>query len=89
MTTSTIAQAVAEKLGVSKRAGLKVVKAVVGAIASALADGGRVRLSGFGTFKVVERQKRVCKAFGKTVEVPPHKAVKFKPSIALKKKLNA
>lgn len=88
LSATTIAQAVAERTGVSKQTARKVLKAFLHTVADALARGEKVRLVRFGVFKVVERPGRVYNVFGKgPVEVPPRRAVKFTPSETLKKKL--
>lgn len=48
--------------------------------------GDVVRISGFGTFRRVATQARVCRnpATGGTVEVPAGHKIKFKPAPALK-----
>ena len=49
---------VAEATGQNDTASTKAVNAVFAAITAALADGDEVTISGFGSFKVVERSAR-------------------------------
>ncbi|WP_049258875.1 HU family DNA-binding protein [Eikenella corrodens] len=62
------------------------LKAVQGAIASALVNGDKITLPGFGTFKVVETAARTGRnpQTGEPVEIPAKRKVKFNPTQALK-----
>ena len=79
-----------QKEGLSQAACGRVVDLVVDRITGALAAGDQVRLNGFGTFQVKGRKGRtgVNPQTGAAVEIPPSKAVKFKPATALKEELN-
>ena len=67
-----------------------VVKAILGTIADALADGGRVEIRGFGSFSVKDlraRQGRNPKT-GESVAVKEKKVVAFKPGKEIRQRLN-
>lgn len=66
------------------------VEATINAIQNALVTGEKVGIAGFGTFEIVERAARECKnpRTGEPVYVEASKAVKFKPSSALKSAVN-
>jgi DNA-binding protein HU-beta len=55
-------------------------------LAESLKKGDAVALSGFGTFKVVERKARKGRnpRTGEEISIPPSKAVKFTPGKVLK-----
>lgn len=76
--------------GLSKQQASEAVNTVLSAIAEELAAGREVRLSGFGTFAVVERGAREARnpQTGETMTVPPRKNPKFKPSAVLKRAVN-
>lgn len=66
-----------------------VVKAIVGRIADALADGDRVEIRGFGAFSTKdlrERQGRNPRT-GESVIVAEKKAVQFKPGKEIRQRL--
>ena len=49
----------AEKAGITKKDAERVLNAALDTIAVTLAQGGRVQLTGFGTFEVKDREPRV------------------------------
>ena len=65
---------------------IRAVKAVVGSIRAVIAEGGKISLSGLGTFKVKVRKARPGRnpKTGETIYIPIGKKVSFKPSLALK-----
>ena len=58
-------------------------------LAATLKQGDPVNISGFGSFKVVQRKARKGRnpRTGEEVQIPASKVVKFKPSKALKESL--
>jgi DNA-binding protein HU-beta len=58
-------------------------------IAGALKNGDTVAVSGFGSFKTVQRKARKGRnpRTGKEIQIPASKAVKFTPGKALKESL--
>jgi DNA-binding protein HU-beta len=63
------------------------VNAVFDAIERALADGDEVALSGFGTFRVVERPAREGRnpQTGQPMKIGPGKSPAFRPGAGLKR----
>ena len=63
-----------------------VLKAFEGAIARSLAQGGEVRIAGFGTFKTSNRAARTSRnpRTGEPVDVPARTAARFIPGKGLK-----
>ncbi len=63
-----------------------VLKAFEGAIARSLAQGGEVRIAGFGTFKTSQRSARTSRnpRTGEPVDVPARTAARFIPGKGLK-----
>lgn len=69
-----------------KAACKKALEAFVKSVGQSLKTGKSVVLTGFGTFAVMKRKKRVGvnPATGKKMEIPAKKVAKFKPGKALK-----
>ncbi len=90
MTKSELISAAAETAGVTKKDAEAVLKAVLGSIEQALADGETVQLIGFGSFEVRERSARVARnpRTGEKTNVPACKVPAFKPSKTLKEIVN-
>lgn len=91
MTKAEFVVKVKEALNLSsnKEAG-EVTDKFTETIVNAVKAGEEVTLGGFGKFVITERAAKTCRnpKTGETVEVPAKKAVKFKPSSALKKMIN-
>jgi len=66
---------------------IRAVKAVVGSIRAVISEGGKISLSGLGTFKVKARKARPGRnpKTGETIQIPIGRKISFKPSLALKK----
>ena len=86
MTKAELVSLVAEKAGLTKREADKAVDAVVEVVGGTLGAGGRVRVDGLGIFEVVERAAKVGRnpQTGQRIDVPPRKAVRFRPSKSLR-----
>ncbi len=83
--TELIAKA-AENAGMTKKDTERVLNAALDAITHALARGERVQLTGFGSFEVREREKRVGRnaQTREAIQIPATRVAVFKPSQALK-----
>lgn len=81
-----LVNAVAESASLSKKDASKAVDAVFESIQSALAEGNKVQLIGFGNFEVRERAARKGRnpQTGKEIEIAASKVPAFKPGKALK-----
>ena len=66
------------------------VKTLFDTIVSTVASGEEVSIHGFGSFLAVDKEARTARnpKTGETVNVPAHKAVKFKVSKTFKDALN-
>ena len=76
----------AQDTGLAKKDMEKAVNAVLDAITGTLAEGGKVQLSGFGSFEVKDREARVGRNphTKQAIEIPATRVPVFKPSKALK-----
>lgn len=78
--------AVAEKAALSKKDAEKALNAVLDTVVSALADGDKVSLVGFGTFETRHREARQGRnpATGETIEIAASTQPAFKAGRAFK-----
>lgn len=91
LTKRDIARAIHEaepEISISEAVG--VVDAIFVAVKDRLAVGGKVMITNFGTFQVVERAPRqgINPATGGGLTIEGHRAVAFRPSPFLQKLLN-
>lgn len=72
---------IAESADLTKVAAARALDSVLAHMARAMERGERVTLSGFGSFRVVERaeQKGRNPQTGKAIIIPAHNVVKFRP----------
>ncbi len=86
MNKAELIAAVAEKTGLSKKDSETAVNAVLDAITSALTDGDKVQLVGFGSFEVKKRAARTGRnpRTKEVVEIPASQVPVFKAGKALK-----
>jgi len=90
MTKAEVVKSLKEKAGLSTLAQAEAAYDKLFAIIGAsLKEDGAVSISGFGSFKVVERKARKGRnpQTGKEIQIPASKAVKFTPSKTLKESL--
>ena len=91
MTKADLVDKVYMNVGLSKRDCADIVELALEIMKEALERGETVKISGFGKFVV--RQKRVRRGrnpqTGGDIEITPRRVLTFKPSIILKKEINA
>jgi len=87
MRKQDLVREVAGATGQNETASTKSVNAVFSAIESALADGDEVTISGFGSFKVVERSARQGRnpQTGAAITIDARKSPVFRPGTQLKR----
>ncbi len=81
-----IADAIAERTGLTKRDSAEALAAAVEAITEAMQRGERVQLTGFGTFETRDRKARKGKNLqtGETIDIPARRVPAFKAGKTLK-----
>ena len=86
MTKENLIEAVAAKLGGSKKQGQDAVEAILDSITSSLTKGESVVITGFGTFSVSKRASRqgVNPRTGEKVQISARTVAKFKAGKGLK-----
>ncbi len=87
MTKSEMVKTLKEKAGLTTLAQAEAAyDGLFALIGTTLKEGGSVNITGFGSFKVVERQARKGRnpQTGKEINIPAKKTVKFTPHKGLK-----
>lgn len=92
MTKADIVENVYEALGVySKKEAAEIVEIVFETIKETLADGEKLKISGFGNFVVRPKQERIGRnpKTGDKITISARRVLTFKPSQVLKNALNS
>lgn len=87
MNKTELVNAMAERLGTSKKHSEEALTVALDLITEALAEGEKVQLVGFGSFEVRERAPRIGRnpRTKEEVTIPASKAVQFKSGKVLKR----
>ena len=91
MTKAELISAVAEKSGLKKVDAEKAVAAFIASVTTALKQGDKLSLVGFGTFATAKRAARKGQnpQTGKKINIPAATVPKFKPGKNLKEAVNS
>ena len=86
MNKSELIAAVSQSAGLTKKDTERAVNALLDAITASLRSGGKVQISGFGTFEVKDREARVGRNphTKEAIDIPATSVPVFKASKALK-----
>lgn len=76
--------------GLSRKESSEIVERMIGSIKETLLGGGKVQISGFGTFEVVARQARKGRnpQTGEVIAIESRHSLVFRPSKVLIEELN-
>lgn len=88
LTKNQLVAVVAKQAHLPKKIAGEVIDEFVAEIARTMKKGGKVVISGFGTFKVVQIEEREITPFGdhkRKQTVKTHRAIQFKVSTPLKR----
>ncbi len=90
MNKSQLAEAAADRSGLSRGEAAKALDAVLDSITNALQNGEKVSLTGFGTFEVRDRAARTARnpQTGQEMQVAASKAPAFKAGKGFKDAVN-
>ena len=90
VTRADLAEAVYQKVGLSRSESAGLVEEVLSEMSGALVNGDMVKLSSFGSFLVRSKGERVGRNPKTGIEVPitPRRVMVFKPSNILKSRIN-
>lgn len=91
MTKNDIIQKVHNQLGYSKKDSAVLVEQVFEIIKQNLVHGEKIKISGFGSFVVKEKQAQKGRnpQTGEEIEISARKVLTFKPSQGLREELNS
>ena len=89
-TRKNLSNKIYKVLGFSKNLSQKIVDDFFEILVSEIIKSNRVKISSFGTFKVINKKERIGRNPKTKIEakISPRKVVKFKPSMFIKEKLN-
>ena len=89
-TRKNLSNKIYKVLGFYKNLSRKIVDDFFETLVSELIKSNRVKISSFGTFKVINKKERIGRNPKTKIEakISPRKVVKFKPSMFIKEKLN-
>ena len=90
-TRKDLSKSIFQNLGFSKRYSSILIDNFFETLIQELIKSNKIKISSFGTFKVINKKKRIGRN-PKTKEeaiIVPRKIVKFSPSLLVKKKLNS
>ena len=78
---------IARDAGIRRAQAVRAVKSLVTSIRETVSGGGKISLTGLGTFKVKARKARPGRnpKTGETIAIPAGRKISFKPSLSLKK----
>ncbi len=81
MNKRDLVDSLAKAANISKAAAERGVNSMLTTMASAIREGDRVTLVGFGSFSLVERAPRVGRNLktGEIMRIPSRRAVRFRP----------
>ena len=91
MTKADIIEAVYEQIGFSKKEAAEVVELVFETLKDTLAEGEKIKISGFGNFVVRPKRARTGRnpQTGEPIQIPASKSVNFKAGRALRDAVNS
>jgi integration host factor subunit alpha len=90
VTRALLAERIYTQVGLSRNESADLLENVLERVCSALQSGESVKISGFGTFSVRQKGRRVGRNPKTGVEVPilPRRVLVFRPSQVLKAQIN-
>jgi integration host factor subunit alpha len=90
MTKADIIEAVYDQIGFSKKETAEIVELVFETMKDTLAEGDKIKISGFGNFVVRDKRARPGRnpQTGEAITISERKVLTFKPSQVLKSALN-
>ena len=90
ITRADLTDSVYEQVGLSRTESSDLVDSVLDLMSQAIVDKGTLKLSGFGSFSVREKNERIGRnpKTGEEAVITPRKVVTFKASHVLKDRMN-
>lgn len=89
LTRADLAEAINRKIGLSRAESLALVESILDRMSDAMTDGENVKISGFGTFILRDKNERVGRNPKTGIEVPitPRRVLTFRASQILKDRI--
>lgn len=89
LTRADLAETINRRMGFSRAESLDLVEAILDQMCGALADGQNVKISGFGSFVLRDKNERIGRNPKTGVEVPitPRRVMTFRASQLLKEQI--
>ncbi len=89
LTRADLAETINRKLGLSRAESLAMVESILAQMCGALAQGENVKISGFGSFVLRDKNERVGRNPKTGIEVPitPRRVLTFRASQLLKDRI--
>lgn len=90
MTKADLIESVYQKIGFSKKESADIIELIFGTMKDTLAQGQKIKISGFGNFVVREKRSRMGRnpQTGAAMEISARRVLTFRPSQVLKNELN-
>ena len=90
LTRADLAEVLHQDIGLSRAACADLVEAILSKMCHALSEGENVKISGFGTFVLRDKNQRIGRnpKTGTEVPISPRRVMVFKPSAILKQRIN-
>lgn len=90
LTKADIVESLYQKVGFSKKEAADLVELVFDQLKNTLANGQKVKISGFGNFVVREKRTRVGRnpQTGEQIEISARRVLTFRPSQVLRSEVN-
>jgi integration host factor subunit alpha len=90
MTKADLIESVYQKIGFSKKESADLIELIFGTMKDTLANGSKIKISGFGNFVVREKRSRMGRnpQTGEAMEISARRVLTFRPSQVLKNEWN-
>lgn len=90
VTRAHLAETIYSQVGLSRNESAELLETVLDRLSSALETGESVKISGFGTFSVRQKGRRIGRnpKTGEEVPILPRRVLVFRPSHVLKAEVN-
>lgn len=91
VTRADLAEALYSEIGLSRSDSADLVESVIDHVSAALLKGENVKLAGFGTFLLREKNERIGRnpKTGVEVAITPRRVLVFKPSQVLRERVDS
>ena len=91
LTRADLAETINRKMGLSRAESLELVESILDHMSGALAKGENVKVSGFGSFVLRDKNERIGRnpKTGEPAPIPPRRVLTFRPSHLMKDRVAA